>query len=76
MSWKPEVMTAGDRGKWSANACRFETAEEAQEYVLDLSMRWTSVMDTRVVESTDPVNYTWEPRYGARAIIPPHPEAK
>jgi hypothetical protein len=27
--------------------------------VLDVSMRWTSVRDTRVVESDDPVNYRW-----------------
>jgi hypothetical protein len=27
--------------------------------VLNLAMRWTLVRDTRVVESSDPVNYAW-----------------
>jgi len=58
MSFKPEVQT-DDTGKWYGNALRFATHEEAEAQVLDLMMRWTSVRDTRVVESTDPVNYRY-----------------
>jgi hypothetical protein len=56
MSWKAEVI-ADNSGKWAGNACRFATKEEAERYVGDLSMRWTLVVDTRVVESDEPVNY-------------------
>jgi len=59
MSWKPEVTTSGDRN-WTGNALRFATKEEAEANVLALSMRWTAVRDTRVVESDDLVNYKWE----------------
>jgi hypothetical protein len=56
MSFAPEVI-ADHSGKWVGNALRFRTHGEAEAYVLDLSMRWTSVRDTRVVESDDPANY-------------------
>jgi hypothetical protein len=58
MSFKPEVI-ADSSGKWTGNALRFATREEAEAQVLDLMMRWTSVHDTRVVESDDPVNYRY-----------------
>jgi hypothetical protein len=58
MSWAPEVI-ADNSGKWCGNALRFATREEAEANVLDLAMRWTLVRDTRVVESDEPVNYTW-----------------
>jgi hypothetical protein len=58
MPFKPEVI-ADTSGKWAGNALVFATYEEAEDYVHDLACRWTSVRDTRVVESTDPVNYTW-----------------
>ena len=54
MSFKPEVI-ADSSGKWSGNALRFATEEEARIYVDDLMMRWTAVRDTRVVEVEDPV---------------------
>ena len=54
MSFKPEVI-ADSSGKWSGNALRFATEEEAKIYVDDLMMRWTAVRDTRVVEVEDPV---------------------
>jgi hypothetical protein len=57
-SWKPEVRTDGT-GKWYGNALRFATYEEAKAQVLDLSMRWTSVIDIRAVESDEPVNYRY-----------------
>ena len=56
MSWKSEVI-ADSSGKFCSNACRFATKEEAERYVADLAMRWTAVSETRVVESTEPVNY-------------------
>ena len=49
MSWKPEVRVKGD-AKWYGNAIRCETKEEAEAYVRDLAARWTSVVETRVVE--------------------------
>lgn len=58
MSFAPEVI-ADSSGKWCGNALRFATREEAQANVEDLMSRWMMVTDTRVVESTDPVNYRW-----------------
>jgi hypothetical protein len=58
MSWKPEVI-ADNTGKWVGNALCFATKKEAEDNVFDLSMRWTMVRDTRVVESEDPVNYSY-----------------
>jgi hypothetical protein len=56
MSWKSEVI-ADNNGKWSGNALRFATQDEAERYVADLFQRWTLVRETRVVECDDPVNY-------------------
>lgn len=58
MSWSPEVI-ADSSGKFVGNALRFETKEEAEANVRDLMMRWFAVRETRVVESTEPVNYRW-----------------
>jgi hypothetical protein len=58
MSWKPEV-TADSSGKWYGNALRFATKEEAEANVANLAYRWLAVIDTRVVESDEPVNYAW-----------------
>jgi hypothetical protein len=58
MSWAPEVIADGS-GEWCGNALRFATKEEAEANVRDLYHRWTLVRETRVVESTDPVNYRW-----------------
>ena len=55
MSWKNEVI-ADHSGQWAGNALRFGTRDEAREDVLDLARRWTSVRETRVLESDDPVN--------------------
>lgn len=59
MNWKPEVKTGSDP-KWYGNALVFATKEEAEGNVRDLAGRWFAVVDTRVVESDDPVNYRWE----------------
>jgi hypothetical protein len=58
MSWKPEVI-ADSSGEWCGNALRFATKKEAEDNVFNLSMRWTAVRETRVVESDEPVNYTY-----------------
>ena len=58
MSWKPEVQT-DSTGKWYGNALRFATKEEAEAQVKDLANRWFAVNATRVVESGDPVNYSY-----------------
>jgi hypothetical protein len=57
-SYAPEVITDSS-GKWAGNALRFATREEAQANVQDLMYRWFAVRETRVVESTDPVNYAY-----------------
>jgi len=61
MSWAPEVI-ADSSGKWCGNQLRFATKQEAEDNVFDLSMRWTLVRETRVVESDEPVNYTYHDR--------------
>ena len=56
MSWAPEVI-ADNIGHWAGNALRFATKEEAENWVYDLSMRWMSVRQTRVVEVDEPVTH-------------------
>ncbi len=58
MSFAPEVI-ADSSGKWVGNALRFATYEEAEANVKALANRWMLVRDTRVVESSDAVNYTY-----------------
>lgn len=58
MSYRPEVI-ADSTGTWSSNGLRFATEAEAKAYVKDLEWRWTSVRDTRIVESSDPVSHVW-----------------
>jgi len=60
-SYAPEVI-ADNTGKWCGNGLRFATEQEALDNVRDLEMRWFSVRETRVVESDDPVNYTYHDR--------------
>jgi hypothetical protein len=54
MSWAPQATT--ESGQWVGNGLRFATREEAEAYVAGLSLG----RNTRVVESSDPVNYRWE----------------
>lgn len=56
MSWKPEVQTAGDGDAWTPNGLAFAEKEDAETWVFDLSLRWTAVTDTRVVESDEEPN--------------------
>ena len=56
-SWKIEVNTAGDPpDAWTSNGLRFASKEEADQYGLDLAMRWTAVRDVRSVPDEEPVN--------------------
>src|SRR5580765_889309 len=57
-SYKPEVI-ADSSGKWCDNGLRFATKVEAELNVADLMNRWYAVRETRVVESDEPVNYTY-----------------
>lgn len=59
MSYAAEVIADGT-GQWVGNQLRFETFNEAESYVADLYSRWTSVSQTRVVPSLDPVNCRWK----------------
>jgi len=54
LSWAPQAIT--DSGQWVGNGLRFATKEEAETYVAELSL----VRNTRVVESSDPINYRWD----------------
>jgi hypothetical protein len=58
MSWKPEVMVAGE-SKWARNGLVFATKEEAEASAGDLAMRWTLVTDFRAAESDESVNYRY-----------------
>jgi hypothetical protein len=48
-SFKPEVI-ADSSGKWSGNALRFATREEAKANVQDLMMRWFGTMTEVIAE--------------------------
>lgn len=56
MSYKPEVRFGTDT-KWYDNSLAFATREEAEYSARDLMNRWLLVVDWRVVESEQPVNY-------------------
>jgi len=46
-----EVHGCGDPAdSWSSNSLRFDTAEEAKQYLLDLSGRWFGIDRWRVIE--------------------------
>lgn len=56
MSFKPEVRTGTDP-KFYGNALAFATYAEAQHSANELASRWTLVVESRAVESNEPVNY-------------------
>jgi hypothetical protein len=56
VSWKPEVRTGTDP-KFYANSLAFATKKEAEFSAKDLMSRWLLVVEWRVVESDQPVNY-------------------
>ena len=55
MSYKAEVLTIGD-DIYYGNGLRFKERKDAEDYALDLSLRWLAVKDYRVVESKDSPN--------------------
>lgn len=61
MSWKPEVFIKSEN-KWCDNALVFATKEEAEQNASDLLMRWFVPIDSRAVESNEPVNYSYVDR--------------
>jgi hypothetical protein len=67
VSYAPEVI-ADSTGNWISNALRFATFAEAEGNVRNLYSRWTSVRETRVVESAAPVNYRWTDK-GLEAVV-------
>lgn len=56
MSWKAEVKVGSDP-KWYSNSLRFATRDEAVMYSYDIFGRWTLVVETQVVESSDGVTH-------------------
>ena len=60
LSYAYEVV-ADETGKFYGNAVRFATHQEAKDAAYSKAMAWTLVTDWRVVESADPVNYSWGP---------------
>ena len=73
MSWKPEVRTGSDP-KFYANNLAFATKDEAERSAKDLMARWMLVVEWRVVESDQPVNYRL--RYdGALEAVDPKNDA-
>ena len=55
MSWKMEVKVDG---RWSSNACRYATKQEAKDAGRELLSRWFAPSASRAVETPDePVNY-------------------
>lgn len=58
MSFAPQVRTGRDP-EFYGNALRFATREEAEANVAELMSRWFLVVETRVVESPDPVTHAW-----------------
>jgi hypothetical protein len=68
-------VIADNSGKWCGNQARYATQAEAEAAIHDLFMRWTLVRETRVVASSDPVNYRWDPKLGNVAITSPATQA-
>lgn len=62
MSFKPQVETVNDPGKFLGNALAFATFDEAYQNARDLSHRWLLVTDYRAVESDEPVTHTYVDR--------------
>lgn len=56
-SFKPAVEVINEPGKFHTNNLAFATREEAERSAKDLMARWMLVVEWRVVESDQPVNY-------------------
>lgn len=69
MSWKPYFILKGELNpdgtpKHSYNGQAFATKEEALDSAYSRFMRWTAPIDYGADESTEPVNYRWDPEHG------------
>jgi len=76
MSFKPEVRTGTTDPKFYANNLAFATREEAERNAKDLMSRWMLVVEWRVVESDQPVNYRLDETGELHAVQQPEGEAK
>ena len=47
-------------GRWARNARRFGTRQEAEDWIREMTRSITTPVETRVVESDDPVNSVFE----------------
>ena len=54
-SYKVAVKTFGDTN-WGYNALRFATREAADDWGLDLSLRWTALKEYEVQDSEEEPN--------------------
>ena len=66
MSFKTEVLVDD---KWCSNALRFDTKEEAEASGKELLSRWFVPVDSRGVESNDPVTYLFNFQTGKNVRI-------
>ena len=59
MSYKFGILTPGDKD-FVSNGLRFATEDEAKQYGNELLSRWfTAVLEEKVLESEDAVNYVF-----------------
>ena len=58
MNWKAEVNVFSDMSEdvWTGNGLVFDSKKGAEDWVRDLSMRWTQVRHTRVVPTDEEAN--------------------
>jgi|PlaIllAssembly_1097288.scaffolds.fasta_scaffold590436_2 hypothetical protein len=73
MSYQAEMLSWSKRRDgsedWNTNGLYFATPEEADAYGKELSCRAIMVFKThRVIEATEPVNYTFDWEHGAQPI--------
>lgn len=74
MSFKPEVRTGNDP-KWYDNNLAFATYDEAEYSARDLMNRWLLVVEYRVVESDEEVNYSIDLETGKMNAVEKEEEA-
>ena len=58
-SYKPQVETFTDPGKFFGNGLAFATFDEAYLNARDLSHRWMLVKDYRAIESDEQVTHSY-----------------
>lgn len=57
-AFKVQVL-ADNSGKWVGNGLEFLSLDAAKQYGADLFMRWTAVIDWRVIDVNDNEFYRW-----------------